>query len=241
MPRQKFYFKAREALRQQQQQQNNDNYNHTATTTTATDNANNNIKNENYANNDNTSVSTSTSASSIDKNLQTSTESAPPQKLQACTLEDMKDQHIVEASLSDDQDVILRNLNNCTIEFQNACGAAHIKNIHNCKIYLPSVRGSIMIHDSSKSKFFTRSHQLRIHTTLNSIFCIYVTSDPVIEDCDQLSFCSLSKLPSFSFKNNLWTNVKDFNWLRSDQPSPHWKESPELNEDGQLEAWIQQK
>jgi len=70
--------------------------------------------------------------------------------------------------------------------------ACYVKNVNNSRIYLGSINGGAHINDCQNCKFYLTTHQLRIHKTSNSLFSIIVSSNPIIEDCNNLLFSPLN-------------------------------------------------
>ena len=72
---------------------------------------------------------------------------------------------------------------------------------------------------------------MRIHTSTDCEFYLYVKSHPIIEHCDRVHFApynaeyeernSQFEAAKFDLEKNNWDKVEDFNWLKTQQ-SPHW-------------------
>ncbi|KAJ7369688.1 hypothetical protein OS493_037190 [Desmophyllum pertusum] len=76
------------------------------------------------------------------------------------------------------------------------------------------------------------SSQLRVHSTTDSKFYLHVTSRAIVEDCSRVGFAPFNweyEALQSDFKSagldpleNNWSIVNDFNWLKTDEPSPNW-------------------
>ena len=104
--------------------------------------------------------------------------------------------------------------------------------------------------------------QLRVHTTVDCVFYLHVTSKAIIEDCRKLQFapyslsypklqaqfqvreqcswyhvCELYRLhlqeSGLNESVNNWDSVDDFNWLVPSTPSPNWTLLPQE----QIKTW----
>lgn len=59
-----------------------------------------------------------------------------------------------------------------------------------------------------------------MHNSTNTRVFLHATSDPIIEDCTDISFSSNPFITSNDTTSSL--NVQDFNWLKQIQ-SPNWR------------------
>lgn len=103
--------------------------------------------------------------------------------------------------------------------------------------------------------FSMLTQQLRIHASTQCDFYVAVRSKPIIEQCSQVRFAPysfnfpskgehwevrdfLDKLTTQNMKfkdehQNLWSQVEDFDWLKSTQ-SPNWTIIPEVQRESVL-------
>jgi hypothetical protein len=88
--------------------------------------------------------------------------------------------------------LIIENIENSEVQILLNFKACYIKNVNNSRIYLGSINGGAHINDCHNCKFYLATHQLRIHKTVNSLFSIVVSSNPIIEDCNNLVFSPLN-------------------------------------------------
>ncbi|GAA5798759.1 tubulin binding cofactor C-domain-containing protein [Helicostylum pulchrum] len=118
-------------------------------------------------------------------------------------------------------DVLLSNLKRCVIilEDENVqISAIHIKNVDNCIIYCGSIEGSVLMYGLTSSVLIVDCHQLRMHDAHYVDMMLHVTSNPIIEDSDQIQVGRLDGSGSV----NYFDQMEDFNWLKK-QASPNWK------------------
>lgn len=130
------------------------------------------------------------------------------------------------------KDVVVANLNDCTLKLFGAPSTVHMKNLKNCTILCGPVSSSVFISDCVNCVFVLACQQLRTHTTTDSSVYVHVTSRAIIEDCKNLEFAPYSlSYPSqnehfdesrLDTHRNTWNDVDDFNWLASDARSPNW-------------------
>ncbi|PFX26051.1 tubulin-specific chaperone C-like [Stylophora pistillata] len=130
------------------------------------------------------------------------------------------------------QDITLRNLQNCTVIIYGAPSALLMNKLMGCTILCGPVSGAVFIEDCVKCDFVFPCHQLRVHCTTDSKFYLHVTSRAIVEDCSNVGFAPFNweyenlqndfKLAGLDPLENNWSLVNDFNWLKADVPSPNW-------------------
>ena len=135
------------------------------------------------------------------------------------------------------KDVHLTDLTDCTIKLYGALLTLHINKLENCKVFCGPVSSSVFVENCKDCTFVLACQQLRVHTTLDTRFYLYVTSNAIVEDCQRVGFAPYNwdykeMTEHFEFsgigdKENNWALVKDFNWLRTDLQSPNWYIIPE--------------
>jgi len=133
-------------------------------------------------------------------------------------------------------DVVLSNLQNCSISICDNIGALRMNNLSHCKLYIGPVASSMLVDKISYSTVVVAIRQCRIHTATNTDFYLHVNSDPIIEHSHSLRFAPYCfQYPEFDGQflksgldklTNTWYQVKDFNWHRQ-QHSPNWTLIPE--------------
>jgi len=107
-----------------------------------------------------------------------------------------------------------------------------LNNIHNSIIITGPIAGPIHITSVTNSILLVSSaRQFRMHRSQDVDVYLYVSSRPIIEDCDGIRFAPLPKgfLEDRGVESKgrgqetegMWDQVQDFNWLRAEQ-SPHW-------------------
>eukprot|EP00985_Skeletonema_marinoi_P019994 scaffold11655_cov133-Skeletonema_marinoi.AAC.9 len=119
---------------------------------------------------------------------------------------------------------LLQNLTNVTIILHGSRPTLHIKNIHNCHIYVTEpTLGPVHLTNCHSSEIRCSCYQLRIHDSSQVKFGVWVRSGPIIENCKEMVFEGdyYSGDGSGVGKNMYW-DVKDFNWLRTLRKSPNF-------------------
>lgn len=98
--------------------------------------------------------------------------------------------------------------------------SAAVKNVEGSVLLLGgAVNGPIHLTSVSNSVLVFSCRQFRMHDTRNVDVYLHCTSRPIIEDCDGIRFH-----PYGEGEGNMWDQVDDFKWLRSEK-SPHWSAS----------------
>ncbi len=131
-----------------------------------------------------------------------------------------------------DDDIVISECENATIHFLCIIGAAYLKDLRNCTVYLGPVKSSIFIQNCRDCVFALASKQIRIHTSENCDFYVYARSNPIIEHCRNVRFGAYHleydgvreqfTMANFDYTvNSMWNDVKDFNWLGATK-SPNW-------------------
>lgn len=81
--------------------------------------------------------------------------------------------------------------------------------------------GPMHITGLERSVLVLRCRQLRMHEARESEVYLWCKSSPIVEDCSGVRFA-----PYGEAEGNMWEDVKDFKWLRGDEPSPNWSLVP---------------
>ncbi|KAF7319483.1 C-CAP/cofactor C-like domain-containing protein [Mycena chlorophos] len=121
-------------------------------------------------------------------------------------------------------DLTISDLNHCIVNLlgpELRISALHIRNLVDTVLLLPSIAGSVLLHDLRRCIVVVGCHQFRMHTS--SVVDIYlsISSNPIIEHCSQLRFAKYpSTLASADLPSNL--AVQDFSHIKP-TPSPNWK------------------
>ncbi|GFY94036.1 C-CAP/cofactor C-like domain-containing protein [Actinidia rufa] len=137
----------------------------------------------------------------------------------------------------------ISDLNFCEVRLKGCLRALFVHRLRNCKVYVGSVFGSVLIEEVEGCVFVLASHQIRIHHARESDFYLRARSRPIIEDCNGVRFApyclSYDGIERDLREANLeeetgnWANVDDFRWLRAVQ-SPNWSVLPENERVGGL-------
>ena len=143
------------------------------------------------------------------------------------------------------QDITLRDLHNCNVVVYGAPSALLMNRLTDCTVLCGPVSGAVFIEDCSGCNFVFPCHQLRVHSTTNSKFYLHVTSRAIVEDCSNVGFAPFNweyenlennfKSAGLDPSENNWSLVNDFNWLKTDEPSPNWFV---ITEEQRTDKWI---
>lgn len=165
--------------------------------------------------------------------------------------------------------ILLENLSNIKLYIPFSLKSLFAKKLDNCFIFIAGVQGGSHLTEINNSECFISTHQLRIHESINTLFSIIVSSKPIIEKCSGLSFGNLINHISdkdkiklgvilninyndanssnnsgttshFSFDNNYFYDVQDFQWLKTEK-SPNFiiiKEDEDIKKIGIRDLFI---
>nr|XP_012628639.1 tubulin-specific chaperone C [Microcebus murinus] len=135
------------------------------------------------------------------------------------------------------RDVLLTELNNCTIKLYGNPNTLRLTKARSCKLLCGPVSTSVFLEDCSDCVLAVACQQLRIHSTRDTRIFLQVISRAIVEDCSGIQFAPYTwTYPGIDkdfegsgldrSKNN-WNDVDDFNWLARDVASPNWSILPE--------------
>eukprot|EP01060_Flectonema_neradi_P029111 TRINITY_DN3951_c0_g1_i1.p1 TRINITY_DN3951_c0_g1~~TRINITY_DN3951_c0_g1_i1.p1 ORF type:complete len:302 (+),score=72.18 TRINITY_DN3951_c0_g1_i1:45-908(+) len=106
-----------------------------------------------------------------------------------------------------------------------------LSDLTNCKVLIKPIDGSVFINSCTSCTFIVAARQLRVHNTKSSSFYLHCSSEPIIEDCSEVTFApynwdfddkeALFASTTLTPDNNKWNQVNDFKWLKAQQ-SPNW-------------------
>ena len=126
-------------------------------------------------------------------------------------------------------DFMLSDLHGCTVHLRGRMGALHIRGLKDCLVYAGPVMGATFVdgivilspfcscpfnlcpHESrgwwhtdvQGSCLVLVSHQVRIHTTADTLVCLRVQSNPILEDCTNIR-CWFASLLHASLECNTY-------------------------------------
>jgi len=138
-----------------------------------------------------------------------------------------------ENDVRGDQDVRIRELEDCTVKLLKPTGAVRFLHMKRCKVYIGPVAGSCFFENCEDCEFMIASRQIRIHDTKRCDFYLHVLSRPIFEHCSELRFAPYGltyegledQLQTAGLNVpravDMWKDVDDFRWLRQQQ-SPNW-------------------
>ncbi|KAJ3369988.1 hypothetical protein GGF31_004839 [Allomyces arbusculus] len=183
--------------------------------------------------------------------------SVPVQTYSADTTDvvaDIVDTHRVHVTQADmPRDVAISDISKSVVVIGAAgrqrVGAVHLNRVVNSVIAVVApVDGSLLVEGLRDSVLIVAGcRQLRVHEAHNARLVAYTVSDPIIEDSDGVvavaSAPSADKLgalvpgmENITAHENHVHGIKDFHWLASDRPSPHWRS---LQDDDETTGHIQ--
>ena len=149
-------------------------------------------------------------------------------------LEQMTGRTIVVASteLESGTDVRLSHLTECTIEIHQPLGAVRLDHVRHTRLSLGPVHGSIFVDECEHLDLYAITRQLRVHHTNATRLYIRTLSVPILEHCHEIGLGSYTlsyegladqlKQMGMDSTPNRATHLLDFQWPRTDVPSPNW-------------------
>ena len=139
-----------------------------------------------------------------------------------------------ETAQSDD--IEISNATNCTFYVLTKIAVLRLVNLTQCRVFCGPIEGSLYLEGAKDTVVMAASHQVRIHKASKTDFYLRTRSYPIIEKCSDVRFAPYLfeyagladhlEAAKLSEQNDLWTDVKDFGWLKS-TPSPNWTILPQ--------------
>lgn len=129
--------------------------------------------------------------------------------------------------------LLLSELSGCIVALPATAhfSSAAVKHVDRCVLLLgTAVAGPVHLTAVTNSVLVFACHQMRMHDARNVDVYLHCGSRPIIEDCEDIRFHRFGDA-----QGNMWDQVDDFKWLRSD-PSPHWRAEREGGE-AESERW----
>jgi len=113
---------------------------------------------------------------------------------------------------------LIEDCTGCKLFISGVLGGLQIRNCSDCKIVvMEQVTGSVMAFSCYNVEFSLSAHQLRVHDSKKCLFrIVHVQTTPIIEHCTALTFAMLAH------NNGNNKEIQDFDWLRTDVPSPNF-------------------
>lgn len=120
--------------------------------------------------------------------------------------------------------------------------ALTLQELSRCRVFVTVVvQSSVAIRNCTDCEFHFRAKQVRVFESRNCSFYVASATPPIIEKSCELKFGpyrlvseaskqlgDLQATSTESMPEDCHRQVKDFNWLRTDQKSPNWCEISEL-------------
>ncbi|KAL7269844.1 hypothetical protein RUND412_007471 [Rhizina undulata] len=139
--------------------------------------------------------------------------------------------------------LLLSNLDRCIVSLASrpySFSSGAIKNISSSLLFLGgAINGPLHITSISNSILVVSCRQFRMHEAKNVDVYLLCPSRPIIEDCTGIRFAPLPEIDGIAINSqlkNLWDQVDDFKWLKSEQ-SPNWESLPKV-ERVEGKAWM---
>ncbi|KAJ7057016.1 tubulin binding cofactor C-domain-containing protein [Mycena amicta] len=134
---------------------------------------------------------------------------------------------------SNTSDLTISDLNQCIVNLLPGTStlkisALHIRNLVDTVLLLPTIPGSVLLHDLRRCVVVVGCHQFRMHTSTLVDVYLSISSNPIIEHCSQLRFATV-----WSPESPGSLTVQDFSHIKP-TPSPNWKK---LEENAKVPEW----
>lgn len=142
---------------------------------------------------------------------------------------------------SDGGDYTFAQLKGCRIVVRGACTALRLFQLEDCQVFAAPVAGPCFVDGATGCTLHVAARQIRVHRATETAFHLRMLSRPVIEECRVLRFAPLGegeaeaaydgaadalKEAGMGEPTELWREVDDFLWIKTDAPSPHWAVMP---------------
>ncbi|CAB3402573.1 unnamed protein product [Caenorhabditis bovis] len=125
------------------------------------------------------------------------------------------------------EDLSLRNIENCNLEFDFVPSVVHIRNIKNSSLKFTKCDRSILLHDCENVHLHVAAQQIRCHTSKNLHLHVATRGAVILEESTGIvmhPFRMKHKDGSEIVEedNGEWKTPRDFDWLAQTQ-SPNWR------------------
>ncbi|XP_066467864.1 tubulin-specific chaperone C [Tiliqua scincoides] len=135
------------------------------------------------------------------------------------------------------RDVMLSALSRCRVRLRGNPNTLLVRDCRDCTVLCGPVSTSVLVERCSGCRLALACQQLRTHHTSRTSFYVQVTSRAMLEDCSAVGFAPYTwsyagidsdfQTSGLDRSRDNWTQVDDFNWLASNEPSPNWSVIPE--------------
>ena len=133
-------------------------------------------------------------------------------------------------------DIEITGCKDCVIYVLAKMAVLRLVDLTSCRVFCGPVGGSLYLEGCRNSVVMAAAHQARIHHAHRVDFYLRTRSYPIIEKCSEVRFAPYAfsfegrdaalEREKLSEENDLWSDVKDFGWLKSTQ-SPNWTVLPQ--------------
>ncbi|CUA77774.1 Tubulin-folding cofactor C [Rhizoctonia solani] len=131
--------------------------------------------------------------------------------------------------------ITIGGLSDCFVDLASGTSpnvnALHIQGLKRTVLYAGKIQGSVLLHDCVECTIIVSTHQFRMHTSNATDVYLEVSSNPVIEKCNNIRFGSYPSKggtttavepPRSEISGDaLPYAVQDFDWMGA-TPSPNW-------------------
>uniref|UniRef100_A0A0N5AQ12 C-CAP/cofactor C-like domain-containing protein n=1 Tax=Syphacia muris TaxID=451379 RepID=A0A0N5AQ12_9BILA len=159
-----------------------------------------------------------------ESNLSSLTEDAPPtvQKLKGSkVISDLKSEQLSVQGI-DGEDVTIVNIVDSSVHTSFSASIVQLKGIKNSVVVFAPIQSSVLIRGCSGVTIVAAAQQIRIHDSHDLELHIAVRGAVIIENCDGIKVAPYKvRNIKLDWENDNWKDVKDFDWLSSEQ-NPHW-------------------
>jgi len=135
-----------------------------------------------------------------------------------------------------DADVLLSELDGCTITLRESACTLHLSAIRNCTIIAAPVRTSIFVENCYNSTLVVACQQLRVHSSTRMRLYVHITSTTILEQCHDIQVAPYRRhsplvdaqliAVGLAPTINNWDVVQDFDAPNPSVPSPNWTRMP---------------
>ncbi|KAF2859577.1 TBCC-domain-containing protein [Piedraia hortae CBS 480.64] len=115
--------------------------------------------------------------------------------------------------------VTLSNLTRCVVDFRSSSqriSSLMLSHLDRCLVLTGNVDGPVHLTNVRESVILCQARQWRMHDSKDTRVYLHVSSRPIIEDCRSITF---APLPGDG--TNMWNQVDDFKWLKT-ETNPNW-------------------
>ncbi|OAF69175.1 hypothetical protein A3Q56_03071 [Intoshia linei] len=127
---------------------------------------------------------------------------------------------------------ILTNITNCNFDLLGNASAITLNKIYDSRINIGVIKHSIQINDINNCVINMAGQQIRVNNAHESTFRLYISGSCILENCRDIKIGPFEHFyedvsrdfdsANFNIDSNNWMNIHDFDFPRTDIPSPNW-------------------